>query len=308
MKKIAFLYPGQGSQSVGMGISVAEHFPGAASIFKRASACAGYDILSLCAEGPEEKLSRTLYTQPALYTVEAAITDVLKAKDIHPVCTAGHSLGEFSAWYNADVFGFEEGFELVSERARIMDNVNPDSNGIMCAIIGLTQDAVEEACNAVDGMVVVANMNSPLQMVISGEKDAVEKAGLILKEKGAKYILTLKVSGAFHSPLMKNAQKEFARIVMNTKICDAKIPVYSNVSGKPITDTDTIRNAIIDHLTSPVRWLETVSNMIRDGVEEAYEIGPGNVLAGLARRIDGSLSVRTISEYSQIKELVNEKT
>lgn len=307
MKKTAFIYPGQGSQSIGMGISVAEAFEEARRFFEKATELAGYDILSLCMEGPIEKLSRTLYTQPALYTVEAAITYVLKTKGIEPSLVAGHSLGEFCAWYAAGAYSFEDGFLLVSERGRLMDSADPDGNGTMVAVIGLDYNVVCEVCEYVDGTVVVANHNSPLQMVISGEKGAVTKAGEILKERGAKRVIALKVSGAFHSPMMESVKGQFASVVENITVSDAQIPVYANVSASPVIEADEIRKTMIHQLTSPVRWTETIINMINDGVKEAYEVGPGNVLSGLVKRTDERLAVKPVSDSLSVMEVLNDE-
>ena len=306
MKKIAFIYPGQGSQSVGMGISVLESYKEAGAVFKKASELAGYDVRALCEEGPIEKLSMTQYTQPALYTVEAAITDVLRAGGIEPCFAAGHSLGEFSAWYAAGVYSFEDGFMLVSERGRLMNVADPDGKGAMSAVIGLKYDEVREVCDSVDGMVVVANINSPLQIVISGEKSSVSEAGELLKERGAKLVLPLNVSGAFHSPMMKVVKEKFAMVLEKIAVSDARIPVYSNVSGSPVTEAGEIKKAIIQQLTPSVRWTETIYNMRRDGVEEACEIGPGNILAGLIKRTDDSLMVTSVSDAKSIRGVLNE--
>jgi len=307
MKKTAFIYPGQGSQAIGMGISVLEAFEGARKFFKKATELADYDVLSICREGPLEKLSRTCYTQPALYTVEAALTYVLKTKGIEPSLVAGHSLGEFCAWYAAGVYSFEDGFMLVSERGRLMDSADPDGTGIMLAVIGLNYEIVCDVCESVDGTVVVANHNSPLQVVISGEKVAVAKAGKILKERGAKRVIPLQVSGAFHSPMMESVREKFTSAVEKITISDAQIPVYSNVLGLPVTEADEIRKSMINQLTSPVRWTETIYNIIDDGVEKAYEVGPGNVLAGLVKRTDDRLGVKSVSDSPSIMEVLNEE-
>ncbi len=304
MNSTAFIFPGQGAQSLGMGSTIWETYGEAARVFDTASELAGYDMRALCTEGPIEKLSRTLYTQPALFTVEAAITDVLKAHGITPSAVAGHSLGEFGAWYAAGGFSFEDGFHLVSERGRLMDNADPEGKGTMSAIIGLDAETVRGACESVDGTVVVANYNSPQQIVISGEKAAVAAAGKILNDRGAKRVLPLKVSGAFHSPLMDNATAEFEEIVKQISFSDANIPVYANVTASKTTDTTQIKKLIVQQLTSSVRWTETVLNMITDGIEHACELGPGNVLAGLITRIDGRMTVVSVSDVSSLEEVI----
>ncbi|MFC1489920.1 ACP S-malonyltransferase [Candidatus Latescibacterota bacterium] len=303
MNNLVFIYPGQGSQALGMGQSVWETFEEAGKIFDKASEAAGYDMRSLCSDGPMEKLSRTLYTQPALFTVEAAITEVLKANSIEPAAVAGHSLGEFGAWYAAGAFDFEDGFHLVSERGRLMDNADPDGKGTMAAIIGLDSETVREICESIDGVVVVANYNSPQQIVISGEKSAVTAAGELLNERGAKRVIPLKVSGAFHSPLMNDAKDEIMSVVEKISISDARIPVYSNVSASKITDAEQIKETMVKQLTSSVRWTETILNMIDDGIDKAYEVGPGNVLAGLIKRTDKRLEVISVSESSSLTEV-----
>jgi [acyl-carrier-protein] S-malonyltransferase len=307
MTKTAFIFPGQGSQTVGMGVQAAEAFPEAAGIFQRASGLAGYDLLKLCAEGPADKLSRTLYTQPALFTVEAAITEVLKKRGVSPGAAAGHSLGEYGAWYAADVFSFEDGFRLVSERGRLMDGADPEGKGTMAAVIGLSGDDVRQICGDVEGMVVLANLNSPQQVVISGERAAVEKAGALLKERGAKRVLPLAVSGAFHSPLMERAREEFAAAVAGARIHNASIPVYSNVTARQVADAGEIRTLMVRQLTSTVQWTETVMNMVREGIGKAYEIGPGNVLAGLIKRTSETFEVVSVSEPARMMEVVNEQ-
>jgi len=300
-----FIYPGQGSQAVGMGIGVAETYPEALAVFDCASEIAGFDMYELCAHGPAEKLSQTVYTQPALYTVEAAITDVLKNHGIIPTFAAGHSLGEFSAWYAAEVFSFEDGLRLVTERGRIMNDADPGRKGAMAAVIGLTSDEVGDILKDVFGTIVIANFNSPLQMVISGERSAVDEAGSVLKDKGARRVIPLKVSGAFHSPLMEDAREEFAAVVDDIALSDASIPVFCNVSASPVTDADLIREIMVKQLTSPVRWIETVRKLSDKGVEEALEIGPGNTLAGLAKRIDDAFTVKSVPDVDAIMEVIH---
>jgi [acyl-carrier-protein] S-malonyltransferase len=301
MKK-ACIFPGQGSQAVGMGIAAAETFGETRALFYRASAVAGYDMYDLCQNGPIEKLSDTRYTQPALFTVEAALTEALRKNGVVFEAAAGHSLGEFAAWYAAGVMTFEDCLKLVIERGRLMAEADPEGRGTMAAVIGLGYDDVAAVCGSISGTVVVANINSPQQMVISGEKPAVESAGKVLQEKGAKRVLPLKVSGAFHSPLMADAKASFERAVGSVAISDAKFPVYANVTGKPVVKTSDIRRFMVEQLVSPVRWVDVVTTMITDGIGMAYEIGPGNVLAGLVKRIDERLEVKPAAEPKDIME------
>ncbi len=308
MKQTAFFYPGQGSQAVGMGIAAADTFTEAAEIFNQASDILAYDMKALCADGPIERLSQTEFTQPALFTVEAALTAALNARGINPAMTAGHSLGEFGAWFAAGVFSFADGLKLVAERGRLMAHADPDGIGTMAAIIGLDYDTVSESCKAAGGTVVVANINQPAQMVISGVKDDVAKAGELLKEKGAKRVVPLKVSGAFHSPLMQGAKEAFAGAVHSVNINNAVIPVYANVSAGPVTDAGEIRKLMVEQLTSPVRWIESVASMRTAGVERAYEVGPGKVIAGLVKRIDRDFEVVSVSDDISIQEVADGKS
>ncbi len=302
MKQV-FLYPGQGSQVLGMGVAASDEYPNAAAVFDLASDEAGYDMRALCAEGPIEKLSRTRYTQPAMFTVEVALTEILKDAGIIPDCVAGHSLGEFAAWYAAGVYTFEDGFRLVSERGRLMDEADPEGKGTMAAVIGPDRDIVEEACAETEGVVVLANLNAPGQFIISGEKTAVEHAGDLLMARGARRVLPLKVSGAFHSPLMKGVSEEFARLVADTPLDDAEMPVYTNVTARPVTDAGEIARLMIEQLTSPVRWIDTVAALVADGVERGIEVGPGNVLAGLVKRMD-AFPVVNVSDPAHTDEVL----
>ncbi len=305
MKTTAFLYPGQGAQSVGMGIDAVGNFSEAADIFLEASDIVGYDMKAMCAEGPIEKLSQTENTQPAIFTVEAALTTVLSSRGVKPAMTAGHSLGEFGAWFAAGVFSFADGLKLVAERGRLMANADPADIGTMAAIIGLDYDTVAETCASVGDGVVVANINQPAQMVISGIKEDVARAGELLSKKGAKRVMPLKVSGAFHSPLMNSAKEAFTEIVKSVKITSAEIPVYANVTAGPVTDADEIRKLMVEQLTSPVRWIETITAMRADGLENAFEVGPGAVISGLVKRIDRDLSVVSVSDHVSIQEVTD---
>jgi len=305
MNKRVCIFPGQGSQALGMGIAVADAFEEAASVFVRAAGITGYDVYKLCAEGPLEKLSDTRYTQPALFTAEAAIVDVLRANGVVFDAAAGHSLGEFAAWYASGAIGFEDGLKLVCERGRLMAEADPAGEGTMAAVLGLDYKTVRGICDAVGGTVVVANINSPLQMVISGTKAAVEEAGILLAEAGAKRVVPLKVSGAFHSPLMEKARASFDDAVRAVSVVDAEIPVYANVTALPVISRDEIRRMMVEQLVLPVRWVDTVVNMIADGIDEAYELGPGAVLAGLVKRTDERLGVIPVADPATIESIVH---
>ncbi|MFC1485864.1 ACP S-malonyltransferase [Candidatus Latescibacterota bacterium] len=305
MNRKVCIFPGQGSQELGMGIAVADTFEVAGAVFVRAGEVTGYDMYELCADGPLEKLSDTRYTQPALFTVEAAIVDVLRAKGVVFDAAAGHSLGEFAAWYAAGAVGFEDCLRLVCERGRLMAEAGPSGEGTMAAVLGLGYELVRGICEVVGGTVVVANINSPRQVVISGTRAAVEQAGERLTEAGAKRVVPLKVSGAFHSPLMEEARASFSDAVRSITVEDAKIPVYANVTASPVTACDEIRRLMVEQLVSPVRWADTVVNMVADGIDKVYELGPGTVLAGLVKRTDERLGVTSVADPLSIEEVVH---
>ena len=306
--KTVSLFPGQGSQSLGMGIAFADTQNEARKVFDRAGEIAGYDLYALCKDGPLEKLSNTRYTQPALFTVECAIAEVLAARGVRFDAAAGHSLGEFAAWYTAGAISFEDGLRLVIERGRLMDGADPQGIGTMATVVGLSPEAVAAECGRVEGMVVAANINAPFQVVISGEKAAVGKAGENLLARGAKLVIPINVSGAFHSPLMEEAKESFRKALEAMTVSDARIPVYANVTAKPVTDAGEIRKLMVKQLVSPVRWADTIMNMIQDGIGMAYELGPGGILAGLAKRTDERLRVVSIAEPSQLTEMMHGTT
>ncbi len=283
---VAFVFPGQGSQFVGMGKDLYESEPKARELMDRAKDVLGYDILEIMFEGDEETLKQTRHTQPAIFIHSLA---ELQRMDTEPVAVAGHSLGEFSALVAAGVLPFEEGLRLVQIRAEAMDEACGLAPTTMAAIIGLEDDIVEEICDLVSKevgeIVVPANYNAPGQLVISGHVKAVEKAVEMAKEKGARKAVLLAVSGAFHSPFMEPARQKLASAIEQLAFNKPKVPVYQNVTAAPETDPGKIKENLIIQLTSPVKWKQTILNMKANGIEEFREVGPGKVLTGLIRRI-----------------------
>ncbi len=304
----AFVYPGQGSQYVGMGKDLYESYPDVKDLYFQAIEILGYDISSICFEGPEEKLKQTCITQPAIVLHSVAVTRLVKR--ISASYTAGHSLGEFSALIKAGSLGFEDGLKLVKLRGELMQKAGDLNKGTMAAIIGLKSDTLEEMCRQAssEGIVQVANFNSPGQIVISGSIDGVRKAMVLAKEGGAKLAKELIVHGAFHSPLMESAREDFKAALDSTEFKKVQIPVYTNVTGKaitPQTEVDRIRKSLYDQLTSSVRWDESIVNMIKDGARDFIELGPGRVLQGLIKRIDNSVNTSGVDKMEDV-EKVNE--
>ncbi len=280
----AYVFPGQGAQYVGMGKDLYDNNEEARALFEKANEILGFRITDLMFEGTEEDLRQTKVTQPAIFLHSVILAKSL-GEDFKPSMVAGHSLGEFSALVAAGALSFEEGLKLVAKRAGAMQKACEAQPSTMAAVLALPDEKVEEICASVDGIVAPANYNCPGQVVISGAIDSVDEACVRLKEAGAKRALRLKVGGAFHSPLMQPAQEELAEAieaaVFNTPIC----PVYQNVDGKPHTDPSEIKENLIKQLTGPVRWTQDVKAMVADGADEFIELGPGNVLQGLVKKI-----------------------
>ena len=297
---IAIVFPGQGSQRPGMGKELAEGHAEAAETFDRVSAALDKDVRTLCWSSDEETLRRTENAQVALYTVSLAAWHVLKAEIPEGVVTAaaGHSVGEYAALAAAGVVSLEDGAALVEERGRLMSEV---SGGAMAAVLGLERGPLEEACTEADGIVVVANDNSPGQLVISGEASAVARAGEIAKAKGAKRVVPLNVSGAFHSPLMERPAYEMRQALQPVTFGYGNLKVYANVTAEPVAQVEEWKGLLELQLQRPVRWTETVRNMGRDGARTFIELGAGEVLTGLLKRIDKEAKGLNVSDEASLE-------
>lgn len=280
----AFLFPGQGSQYVGMGEDFYNNSSYAQEIYKIASDILGFNLQEISFNGPEETLKETQYTQPAIFVHSIIVDKFLKEKDIRANAVAGHSLGEFSALVSADVLSFESALEIVKVRSSEMAKAGKNVPGTMAAILGADDDQLKIICNQ-NGVVVPANINAPGQVVISGEIKAIENAIITAKKIGIRRALALNVSGAFHSPLMAPARQPLLDVIDSIEFNNAKIPVYQNVSASPVTNAAAIRDNILNQLENPVLWCDTILNLKQMGITDFYEVGPGKVLKGLNRRI-----------------------
>ena len=289
MKK-AYVFPGQGAQFVGMGKDLYDNSPLAKEMFETANEILGFRITDLMFEGTDEDLRQTKVTQPAIFLHSVILAKTL-GNDFKPDMTAGHSLGEFSALVAAGALTFEDGLKLVYKRALAMQKACELNPSTMAAILALPDEKVEEICASIDDVVVPANYNCPGQIVISGTNSGIAIACELMKEAGAKRALPLKVGGAFHSPLMEPARVELSEAIEATKIVAPVCPVYQNVSTVGETDPEVIKKNLIAQLTSPVKWTQSVQNMIADGASEFVELGPGSVLQGLITKIERSATV-----------------
>lgn len=312
--KIALIFPGQGSQYVGMGKAIYDIFVEAKEIFERADNALGFHLSKICFEGPESELKLTQNTQPAILTVSIAIFEVFKkfVPQIKPLFVSGHSLGEYSALVSAGAISFEDTVRIVHLRGKFMQNAVPVGEGTMYAVLGLEDFEVEDACNEVDkslGVVEPANFNSPGQVVISGSIKAVNACIEILKERGAKRLVQLPVSAPFHSSLMSKASEELKKVLEEIPINMPIYPAVSNVTGKVYESIENIRSLLVEQVKSPVRWTDCVRYMISNGVNEFVEIGPNKVLTNLVKRINKdvkSVGIETIDEVMLFAKLYNE--
>ena len=306
MDKIALLFPGQGSQKIGMGCSFAESFPAARSLFEQANEILGFDLRSLCSDGPDEALRETENAQTALYVVSvAAWTCFTEATEIKPEAVAGHSVGEYAALVAAGVLDFADGLKLVRRRGELMRDAAKRKPGTMAAILGLDADAAREVItetrNAGAGLVAIANYNGGGQIVISGEPAAVEAAGERAKARGAKRVIPLNVSGAFHSPLMVTAGDTLAHTLLETTWRKPKIPIVSNVTADYVTMPDDLTGGLTRQISGSVLWEQSMQKLLSDGFDTFVELGSGDVLSNLMKRIDKSARAFSVQDAASLE-------
>ena len=307
MSKRAFIFPGQASQYVGMGRDLSEHFETARRIYDRADELVPFDLKSVSFEGPEERLTQTRYTQPAVFVHSVAAAELLKEQGIAPDAVAGHSLGEYAALVIAGVLGFEDALRAVCVRASLMQEAGEQHPGTMAAIIGLSDEAVRTICEAAsteEDRVCPANFNAPGQVVVSGTIPAVHRAMEQAKEAGAKLAVKLSVSGAFHSPLMDSVGRKMERALSGITFSPAQIPIVDNVTADVVRDPDKIRDLLIQQLTHPVLWVASMQKLVAMGIGTVIEVGPGKVLQGLMRRIDRSVRTLGADRAEEVRNTV----
>ncbi|NCB38959.1 MAG: [acyl-carrier-protein] S-malonyltransferase [Erysipelotrichia bacterium] len=302
----ALIFPGQGAQKVGMAQAMVNRYSWAAEMAAKADAILGRSLSQICFNGPEEELKKTVNTQPAIFLTSAIITEWLNRNGYCFKATAGHSLGEYNALFAAGVASFEDLFRLVDIRARAMEKACPAGTGAMSAIMMLGRAEIEEACREASaaGVCVVANYNCPGQIVISGAAAAVKRAGELALARGARKIVSLEVSGPFHSPLMQRAREELAVALDNVCFSDAKMPVFCNIDAQPTTSVAELKDKLLEQITGSVRYEDIVNNMIKAGVTEFVEAGPGKVLSGLNKKIAPAVSILFASDPDTLEQLL----
>jgi [acyl-carrier-protein] S-malonyltransferase len=305
---MAFVFPGQGSQYVGMAKDLFEEFSSVRDIFAAASEILKYDLAEVCFSGPEEKLKQTMCTQPAIFAHSLALDMVLKENFVKPACAAGHSLGEYTALVSSGAFTFDQGLAAVARRSAAMQDDCDTNPGAMAAILGMTYDDIVNTLKGIEGLVVPANYNAPDQTVIAGDRSAVDAACIRLKEAGAKRAITLPVSGAYHTPLMARSSEVMDAYIAEMNFGAFANPVYSNVSAEPVSDPAAFKSLLSRQILSPVLWYPILQNMYRDGVRRFVEIGPGKVLQGTIKRSldDPEIEILGVDTLDNLDHFMNQ--
>lgn len=306
MKRIAFMFPGQGSQTVRMGKELYEKYDQIKKLYETAKEVLNQNITDIMFNGPQETLTETENAQPALLLSSIAVFSLLQEENISPVMAVGHSLGEYSALVAAGALNVEEALPLVKTRGRLMEEAFPKGKGTMAAVLGMDELTIRDHLEKVseDEVVDIANLNCPGQIVISGSRGGIEQAEEILKEAGARRVIQLNVSGPFHSRLMKPANEKFQESLEKVTINDAKVPVYANVTANPVTDKEEIKQLLIQQLYSPVRFEESIRNMMKEEIDAFVELGTGNVLCGLVRKIDRKMKTFAVQDEKSLHEFL----
>ncbi|MFZ3576571.1 ACP S-malonyltransferase [Virgibacillus sp. DJP39] len=306
MKRVAFMFPGQGSQDIGMGKSFYDAYPEIKEMFEEVDKVLNFSLSDIMFNGPKETLTETEIAQPALLLNSIAVHTMLLKSEVQPVMAVGHSLGEYSALVAAGSISLEEAVQLVATRGRLMEEAYPSGLGAMAAVLGLSEEKVEETLASIETEEIVdlANINCPGQIVISGTKAGIEQASTALKENGAKRVLSLNVSGPFHSRLMKAANEKFAESLETVSLTDATIPIYANVTASPVTEHEEIKDLLIKQLYSPVRFEKSIQNMLDKGVDAFVEVGNGKVLSGLVKKIDRTVPTFAIQDPDSMEEFI----
>ena len=306
MNKFAFIFPGQGAQTTGMGKDLYENSKAAKKVFDTADDALGYSISELCFNGSSEELMKTINSQPCILTVSLAAYEAFKEETgIKPACCAGHSLGEYAALYAAGVIDLPSVLKLIQKRAFLMNEAAENSNGLMAAVLGLDNDSVISCVSKLKN-VYVANFNSPGQVVITGDKDEIQNSIEFFKEAGAKRVIPLSVSGAFHSPLMMTAGEIFIDFVNQFNFNNSQVPVYTNVDAEKTFNGEEFKNKLPKQIYSSVLWTQTINNIVNDGITNFIEIGPGKVLAGLNKKINQELKTFNIFDYNSLNTVIEE--